>query len=254
METWQHGLQLLTQGVHLCIGGFIEPPLLTTLCHEGIPAALGQSWRGLASSSRSTRAQTLYIPVLTSLLDLPVSFSCTPVWNTAGVRHRWPFTLLSFICIKWEHLLRPCVLYLLLVVWVFLKYIFDRVSCSSGCLQVCYVVKDDPSHLILPLSREKMPCSGIYSWRLNTVCLLSSFFFPLLLPSEFITKLSWLSTVQTNKAPSLGNRTFFLPRKMIHLRRGQTNQFKMSTPEGKTLSCSRYCGDEGFQDSKQQEM
>lgn len=144
METWQHGLQLLTQGVHLCIGGFIEPPLLTTLCHEGVPAALGQSWRGLASFSKSTRAQTLYIPVLTSLLDLPVSFSCTPVWNTAGVRHRWPFTLLSFICIKWEHLLRPCVLYLLLVVWVFLKYIFDRVSCSSGCLQVCYVVKDDP--------------------------------------------------------------------------------------------------------------
>lgn len=37
------------------------------------------------------------------------------------------------------------------------------------------------------------------------------FFFPSLLLSEFITKLSWLFSEQTNKASSLGNRTFFLP-------------------------------------------
>lgn len=55
--------------------------------------------------------------------------------------------------------------------------LFGRVSCSSGHLQVCCVVKDDAAHLILPLSREKTPCSGVCSWRLNTACLLSSFFF-----------------------------------------------------------------------------
>lgn len=140
--------------------------------------------------------------------------------------------------------------------------VFGRVSCSSGYLQACCVVKDDPAHLVLPLSREKMPFSGVYSWRLSTACLLS-IFPPSLLLSEFITKLSWESTVQTNKAPSLGNRAFFLPRKMIHRRRGQTNQFKVSTPEGKTWICyairghlsgSRYCGAEDFQDSKQQEI
>lgn len=142
--------------------------------------------------------------------------------------------------------------------------LFGRVSCSSGYLQVCCVVKDDAAHLILPLSWEKTPCSGVCSWRLNTACLLSSFFFfPSLLLNEFITKLSWLFPEQINKAPSLGNRAFFLPRKMIHLRRGHTNQFKMSTPEGKTWVCyaihghlshSRYCGAKGFQDSEQQEM
>ena len=64
--------------------------------------------------------------------------------------------------------------------------VFSRVSCSSGCLQDCCVVKDDATHLILPLSREKTPCSGVCSWRLNTACLLSSFFFQVSFPVNLL--------------------------------------------------------------------
>lgn len=130
MKTWWHGLPFLTQGIHtpshLCIWD-----LIMTSHHPvpwGSPCGLEAIMERLASFPRSLWAQSLKlcIPVLLCVTNTTgfVSPSYTPVWNTEEVRHCWPLTLLSFMCMKSQSLFKHCVLYLLLVFFLDYVYLF----------------------------------------------------------------------------------------------------------------------------------
>lgn len=96
--------------------------------------SLRQSWRRLASLSRSTWSQslTLYIPVLTSLPDLYVPSNDAPVWNTEGGGFAGPSPYLASYAGNDRIYSDVFFICFLLCGALFISLFLLGVSCSSG--------------------------------------------------------------------------------------------------------------------------